>query len=56
MRNPSNFRLWLQKIWAEHKEEILEETGRPCEYRMEDYIRKYKWWLKTVYQKGLKYD
>jgi len=47
----SDFRIWLQKIWAEHQEEIFEVTGKHCEYRMEDYVRKYKWWLKTVYQK-----
>jgi predicted phosphoribosyltransferase len=49
---PTAFRIWLQQVWAEHQEEILEVTGKKCEYRMEDYVSKYKWWLKTVYQKG----
>jgi len=51
----SNFRVWLQKIWAEHQEEIYEVTGKHCEYRMEDYVKRYKWWLKTVYQKRQKH-
>ena len=51
MRKSSNFRRWLTKIWAEHQEEIFQVTGKPCEYDLQDYFLKYKWWLKTIYQR-----
>ena len=52
----SQFRIWLQKIWQEHKDEVEVYTGeQPC-YNMEAYVKKHKWWLKTVYKKGLTYD
>lgn len=46
------FRVWLQRMWQEHQDEMLEITGRRCDYTAQDYFRKYKWWLKTVYMKG----
>lgn len=51
-KKPAPFRIWLQNQWADHQEEILNWTGRPCDYAPQDYFQKYKWWLKTVYKKG----
>lgn len=46
------FRIWLERMWQEHQDEMLELTGRRCDYTAQDYFQRYKWWLKTVYQKG----
>jgi len=51
MRNPSNFRLWLEKIWQEHQDEVFEYSGQHPTYDRELYIRNYKWWLKSVYKR-----
>lgn len=53
-RNPmknDHFRHWLNEKWFEHRDEIL-VYGSPQEFATADsYFAKYKWWLKTVYQK-----
>ena len=57
MRNQnelSSFRHWLNRMWFEHKEEVLDYTGISVEYDMKIYILKYKWWLKAIYKKQLK--
>jgi len=47
----SDFRLWLEKVWQEHKEEVEVYTGgQPC-YNREVYIKHYKWWLKSLYKR-----
>lgn len=46
----SNFRQWITKIWFEHKDEILDTTKRPCDYDVQEYFTKYKWWLKREYK------
>lgn len=51
MLKKTDFRIWLQKIWAEHQQEVESWTGKPVEYPMEEYLLKYKWWLKTIYSK-----
>ena len=42
------FRAWLQNLWMANKDEHAEahELAMP----LEDYIRRYKWWLKREYQ------
>jgi len=46
----SSFRLWLQKIWVQHKEETLNWTGHMPEYEMAYYVNKYRWWLRREYR------
>ena len=50
-----SFRAWLQEMWYQHKEE-LEGLGQKCDYDLQHYFGKYKYWLKREYrhQKGLK--
>lgn len=47
---PSEFRLWVTNKWYEHRDES-EAWGCPVNGSSADYFRKYKWFLKTVYQK-----
>jgi len=44
----SNFRLWCQRLWLENREERL--LHKDDELRLEEYIKKYKWWLKREYK------
>lgn len=44
------FRIWLQNMWFEHRDEVLETTGRACDYDLAHYFHKYKWWLRAVYK------
>jgi hypothetical protein len=48
------FRLWLQNMWYEHREEVLEWTGKEVEYTSEQYFAKYKWFLRTLYKNSKK--
>ena len=47
------FRLWVQNIWFENKQEHDEFGLDP--YTQEEYFQKYKYWLKREYryQQGL---
>ena len=42
------FRIWLTKIWMDNKDEHSDhgELAIP----LEEYLRRYKWWLKREYQ------
>ena len=51
MPKHTDFRIWLQRMWADHKAEMENWTGSSVEYPMEQYLLKYKWWLKTIYKK-----
>jgi uncharacterized protein CbrC (UPF0167 family) len=56
MTKNTPFRQWLRKKWFEHCDEIEAFTGKPCEYHLQDYFLKYKWWLKTIYQREKQHD
>lgn len=47
---PSPFRVWITNKWYEHKDEVAVWGGEICG-TPEEYFRKYKWFLKTIYQK-----
>jgi len=50
----SDFRIWLEKVWQDHKEEVEVYTGnQPC-YTRELYVKKYRWWLKSLYKRQRK--
>jgi hypothetical protein len=42
------FRLWLQNIWFDNKQERNEVGELP--YSQEEYFQKYKYWLKREYR------
>lgn len=44
------FRRWLIEAWFQHKDEILDYTGKECDYDAAVYFKKYRWWLKTIYK------
>jgi hypothetical protein len=44
----SAFRIWVQNIWMENKEEYLTLSQLP--YTMEEYWSRYKYWLKREYR------
>lgn len=47
---PSEFRIWVTNKWFEHRDEN-EAWGYRVDGSSTDYFRKYKWFLKTIYQK-----
>jgi len=49
MKN-SAFRAWLQNLWQDHQTEVKDWEGKPVEYSMEYWIKKHKWFLKSMYQ------
>ena len=46
----SNFRIWLQKIWMQHKQETFTWSGHFPDYEMAYYVSKYRWWLRREYR------
>jgi hypothetical protein len=44
----SHFRNWVRIIWLENTEE--HQIYHELPYTMEEYWKKYKWWLKREYQ------
>lgn len=48
------FRSWLSQKWLEHKDEVYDVTGTPCDYDLGIYFNKYKWWLKHLYKQERK--
>lgn len=43
------FRGWLQEMWMQHKDE-LDGLGQKCDYNIQDYFNRYKYWLKREYR------
>jgi len=43
-----SFRAWLQNLWMENKDEHAEAHELPLS--LDEYIRRYKWWLKREYR------
>ena len=44
----TSFRIWLSNIWMANKEEHAEVGELPMP--LEEYFRRYKWWLKREYK------
>lgn len=44
----SPFRLWVQDIWYQNKDERL--LHHEAELKLADYWRMYKWWLKREFK------
>ena len=50
----TNFRLWLQNKWFEHKDELFNWTGQFPEYDDKYYFQKHKWLLKKMFKEDNK--
>jgi hypothetical protein len=50
-RSASPFRVFLRNMWEEHRDEVLAWTNKPVTYTSEQFFRKNKWYLKTLYRK-----
>jgi hypothetical protein len=48
VRDPSAFRLWIQRIWMENREERLTVGEDPV--TIKQYWDNYKYWLKREYR------
>jgi hypothetical protein len=47
-KDPTHFKLWLQRIYMEHKDEAMTYGFEPC--NVATYFRMYKYWLKREYR------
>lgn len=48
VKDPSEFRLWIQRIWMENREERLTVGEDPV--TIQQYWDNYKYWLKREYR------
>ena len=48
IKDPSPFRLWVQRIWLENREEHLTFNETP--FTIKQYWNQHKYWLKRRYQ------
>ena len=48
IKDPSPFRLWVQRIWLENREEHLTFNETP--FTIKEYWNQHKYWLKRKYQ------
>ena len=46
--SPSKFRLWVQRLWMENREERLTYDLEPA--TIKQYWSTYKWWIKREYK------
>lgn len=47
-RPPSNFRIFVTRMWAEHAKE--RRSYGESSLTIEEYFKNYKFWLKRVYR------
>ena len=45
----SDFRVWCQVLWQEHKKEVFNWTGKDVNYSSKKFFSKNKWYLKSLY-------
>jgi hypothetical protein len=48
LRTASPFRIWVQNLWMENREERLTFGDDPV--TIQQYWRTYKWWIKREYK------
>jgi hypothetical protein len=48
LKDPSPFRLWVQRLWIQNCEEHLTFGEQP--YKMKDYWNQYKWWIRREFR------
>ena len=54
LSKPSDFRIFCNEKWFEHKDEILAWTGSTVKYDDKYYFRKHRWLLKEMFKESLK--
>ena len=47
---PSDFRIFVNKKWFEHKDEIMLWTGHTVDYDAKYYYTKHRWLLKRMFK------
>ena len=47
---PSDFRIFCNHMWMEHKDEIFAWTGQMVEYDDRYYFNKHRWLLKRLFK------
>lgn len=47
-KQPSEFRMFVTKMWAEHVRERNGYNEEPLEFN--EYFKRYKFWLKRIYK------
>ena len=53
LKVPSEFRIWLQEKWFEHKDELMLWEKRLPEYDDKYYFRKHKWMLRKMFREEM---
>jgi len=49
---PSEFRVWVNNFYVRNREERLTYRQKP--YTMNEYLSKFKWWLRSQYREQQK--
>lgn len=49
-KEPSSFRMFIIKMWADHAKERRGYGEEPLDFK--DYFYRYKNWLKEIYKNG----
>ena len=45
----SDFRIWCSAMWEEHRDEVFNWTGKRVDYTSDQFFRKNKLYLKSLY-------
>jgi len=53
MHKKGQFRIWLNNMWMEHKDDVYDYEYRDPQYDLSEYFARYKWWLKKRYKDEL---
>jgi hypothetical protein len=56
MKPATPFRNWVRELWMQHKDEYSELKLVIPEEDIEEYFRKYKYWLKREYKHHMRPD
>lgn len=52
IERPSEFRMFCNEKWFEHKDEIFLWTGDTVKYDDKYYFRKHRWLLKSMFKEN----
>ena len=50
---PSDFRIFVNEKWMEHKDEIMAWTGKTVDYDAKYYYTKHRWLLKRMFKESI---
>lgn len=50
---PSQFRVWLQEKWFQHKDELMTWEKKEPEYDDKYYFKKHKWMLRKMFREEM---